>query len=143
MGLVKERENCHPQDLSFLSVIPRVSNFIHPVARLSSAPLSLSLSLSRAETGSGPRPATASASVRRQRRTRDIPRAREAAHRATPKRPGGDGEGDVRATELVGNYRGTRGISAIHPGRLRDGRGFFNGRDLCRLHSRLLNKRAR
>jgi len=46
MGLVKERENCHPQDLSFLSVIPRVSNFIHPVARLSSAPLSLSLSLS-------------------------------------------------------------------------------------------------
>lgn len=39
MGLVKvpERENCHPQDLSFLSVIPRVSNFIHPVARFSLA----------------------------------------------------------------------------------------------------------
>lgn len=39
MGLVKvpERENCHPQDLSFLSVIPRVSNFIHPVTRFSLA----------------------------------------------------------------------------------------------------------
>lgn len=35
VGLVKVRENCHPQDLSFLSVIPRVSNFIHPVVRFS------------------------------------------------------------------------------------------------------------
>lgn len=34
---VPERENCHPQDLSFLSVIHRVSNFIHPVARFSLA----------------------------------------------------------------------------------------------------------
>jgi len=69
MGLVEVGENCHPQDLSFLSVIARVSNFIHPVARR----LSPSLAHRRAETGSGlPRPATSDIGER------DILRAREA-----------------------------------------------------------------